>query len=311
MRVTVITVAVGLLATVSAHATSFTFQTLDNPADPTFNQLLGINDAGTIAGYYGSGAKGHPNKGYTIAKPYTTFVKANYPNSVQTQATGINAAGTITGFYALTNDANPANNANYGFIRQKNSGGGFTFTQVNDPNTTSTPPVNQALGINKNNNSVGFYLDSAGNSHGFAFQLGPNTFTGITLNNAQQVAATGINDNNLICGFFVNAKGTLTGGFIKPESGKGTTIEYAQKGAPLTQFLGINNMGTTVGFYQGKDGIPHGLYFDPTTKTATTVDNPAGTQGNVINGLNNMGQLVGFYTDNSGNTHGEIVTVGP
>ena len=34
--------------------------------DPTFNQLLGINNEGTIAGYFGSGAQGHANKGYTL-----------------------------------------------------------------------------------------------------------------------------------------------------------------------------------------------------------------------------------------------------
>src|SRR5579885_3695116 len=44
-----------------------TFQTLDNAADPTFNQLLGINNTGVIAGYFGSGAAGHPNKGYLLS----------------------------------------------------------------------------------------------------------------------------------------------------------------------------------------------------------------------------------------------------
>ena len=45
---------------------SYTFRTLDDNADPTFNQLLGINDKGVIAGYFGSGAAGHPNKGYVV-----------------------------------------------------------------------------------------------------------------------------------------------------------------------------------------------------------------------------------------------------
>ena len=39
-------------------APTYTFQTLNNNADPTFNQLLGINNAGTIAGYFGSGVAG-------------------------------------------------------------------------------------------------------------------------------------------------------------------------------------------------------------------------------------------------------------
>ncbi|HWG24343.1 hypothetical protein, partial [Actinospica sp.] len=36
----------------------YSFTTVDDPADPTFNQLLGINQNGIIAGYFGSGAAG-------------------------------------------------------------------------------------------------------------------------------------------------------------------------------------------------------------------------------------------------------------
>ena len=52
---------VGVLGTLgirnASHAAgmSYTFKTLDDHADPTFNQLLGINDHGKIAGYFGSG----------------------------------------------------------------------------------------------------------------------------------------------------------------------------------------------------------------------------------------------------------------
>ena len=52
-----------LLASVDASATAYTFQTLNNNADPTFNQLLGINNGGTIAGYFGSGAAGQHRPG--------------------------------------------------------------------------------------------------------------------------------------------------------------------------------------------------------------------------------------------------------
>src|SRR6266568_3701989 len=50
-------------------AVSYTFTTLDDQADPTFNQLLGINAHNVIAGYFGSGAAGHPNKGYLLGCP--------------------------------------------------------------------------------------------------------------------------------------------------------------------------------------------------------------------------------------------------
>ena len=50
-------------AAVSSHTSvSYRFQTLDNARDLTFNQLLGINGHGLIAGYFGSGAAGHPKR---------------------------------------------------------------------------------------------------------------------------------------------------------------------------------------------------------------------------------------------------------
>ena len=45
---------------------AYSFRKIDNGADPSFNQLLGINNSGRIAGYFGSGLHGHPNKGYLV-----------------------------------------------------------------------------------------------------------------------------------------------------------------------------------------------------------------------------------------------------
>lgn len=60
----------------------FQFQGIINTNDPTFNQELGINNFGVIAGYFGSGAQGHTNKGYTVVPPYTNqlnFMNENFP----------------------------------------------------------------------------------------------------------------------------------------------------------------------------------------------------------------------------------------
>ena len=55
MRATTLIAAASLLLLVpgAAGAAALTFQTIDDPADPTFNQLLGINNSGQIAGYFG------------------------------------------------------------------------------------------------------------------------------------------------------------------------------------------------------------------------------------------------------------------
>jgi len=55
--------ASAVTASMRAGHASYGFRTLDDNADLTFNQLLGINDEGLIAGYFGSGAQGHPNMG--------------------------------------------------------------------------------------------------------------------------------------------------------------------------------------------------------------------------------------------------------
>ena len=97
----------------ASTAVSYHFQTLNNGADLTFNQLLGINDNGVIAGYFGSGAQGHPNKGYELRAP-STYRNENFPGSTQTQVTGLNDEGVTVGFWSTMNTASMTNN-NFGF----------------------------------------------------------------------------------------------------------------------------------------------------------------------------------------------------
>lgn len=156
------------------------FQDIINTNDPTYNQELGINNAGVIAGYFGSVAAGHPNKGHSVVRPYNTpldFTNENFPGSVQTQVTAINNrrafgfdehfhnwAGTTVGFWSDMNKPNMVNN-NFGFV---NSGGqNGTFTNVNHPNTGTISGVmtNQLLGVSDRNIAVGFYVDTAGATH--------------------------------------------------------------------------------------------------------------------------------------------------
>ena len=139
------------------------FSTFDNTADPTFNQLLGINNRGLIAGYFGSGAQGHPNKGYLLSlrNNMPLFQAENFPNSVQTQVTGLNDRGVTVGFYSTMNTASMTNN-NFGFYSWRGS-----FHSVNFPTPhNANPPVNQLLGVNDFGVAVGFYTDTAGNTHG-------------------------------------------------------------------------------------------------------------------------------------------------
>jgi hypothetical protein len=292
--------AILLNASAFAGSSSPSFTTIDDPGDPTFNQLLGINNDGVISGYFGSGAVGHPNQGYTIAPPYTAFLSDNLPGSLQTQATGINVNGITVGFWAPTNTGN---DSNFGFIRLAN---GFTYLSVNDPLGTGSPEVNQLLGINTDEIAVGFYNDANGLSHGYTYTVKTGVFKPVGINGSTSDAATGINNNNLICGFFTNTEGR-TRGFLKPLTG-GTAILFSVPDAPVTQLLGVNDSGVAVGFYADSTGLTHGLVYLPSTGQWNTVDDPDGPMGTVLNGVNDKGDMVGFYIDAAGNTHGMLVT---
>ena len=73
------------------------FTHIVSPADPTFTQLLGINDHYEIAGYH-TNVPG--NKGFILKLP-DSFTDENFPNSAQTQVVGIDNEGRTVGFYRL------------------------------------------------------------------------------------------------------------------------------------------------------------------------------------------------------------------
>jgi len=273
----------------------YSFTTLDDPADPTFNQLLGINDFGVIAGYFGSGtpASTHPNKGYRIA-PYsgTAFTNENYPGSQQTQVTAINDWGNTVGFYATPKGAN------YGFLDEDG-----VLTSVSDPKTTSTPPVDQLLGINNNGIAVGFYNDAKGNAHAYEWDRVTKVFTPIDPPKATSATASSINDHGTVAGYYMTAGGT-TSGFVD-RAGNWQTVQYP--GSSNTQIYGINDAGTVVGMYVGKHKATFGFVYSH--GVFKTLSDPSGVGSTVVNGLNNVGALVGFYTDAKGNTDGFVANL--
>jgi hypothetical protein len=69
----------------AASGAHYMFRTLNNNNDTTFNQLLGINNDGVIAGYFGSGDQGHPNMGYILRPPYgqQDYRDENFPGSTR------------------------------------------------------------------------------------------------------------------------------------------------------------------------------------------------------------------------------------
>ena len=281
---------------------TYAFKTVDDTADPTFNQLLGINNAGLVAGYSGSGAAGHPNKGYTVHTNAAQFTAENFPGSVQTQVTGLNNRGVTVGFLSHANTADQAND-NEGWYSLDGR-----FHQVVFPTShNATPPVDQLLGVNDSDIAVGFYTDAAGAGHGFRYDIDRHTFRTVAVTGATSTTATAIDNHGDVAGFYTGANGNQSG-FLLGANGKLTSLNFP--GATMTQALGVNNKGEVVGLYQtgtGDAAQTHG--FTWTAKQAyLTVDDPSGAGGTTVNGVNDAGNLVGFYVDAQGDTHGMLAT---
>ncbi len=274
-------------AQTSAHAgtTSYGLQLVASPHDPTFTQLLGINDHQVIAGYDGSGqtVNGtlHPNKGFTLSLP-ETFTSENYPGSAQTQVIGINNHGDTDGFYV------DHAGATHGFLDR-----GGSFTSVDLPGTT----FNQLLGLNDHGQAAGYYQDGAGQNHAYIREAS-GAFLVPPIPNSQ---ATSINDQGIVVGF-TQPTTTTSNAFIL----RGDHVSLlSYPGSTFTQALGENNEGQIVGTYNDAAGTAHGFVFQH--GRFQSVDVP-GSSATTINGINDNGSIVGFFTDAAGNTVGFVGT---
>ncbi len=299
------------LAGVPAQASStaadvhYHFRTLNNQSDPTFNQLLGINNANKIAGYFGSGAKGHPNKGYLLLPPYrqVDYRNQNFPGSRQTQVTGLNNTGIDVGFFSTMNRADLADN-NFGYY----SLNGTHFHKVNFPTAhPANPPVDQLLGVNDSDIAVGFYNDDKGNSHGYIYVIPLHKYVGLTTGvpGVTSTTATGINNSNCISGFFTNSAGKVHGFVVCPQRPHLTVLVVP--GAAATQPFGISSTGEVVGTYtvgSGGSAKTFGFTWRRGRGFQTKISDPLGVGTTFVNGVNSAGDLVGFYVGQHGNTNG-------
>jgi hypothetical protein len=281
----------------------YLFETINNHHDVTFNQLLGINNHDKIAGYFGSGAAGKPNQGYTIHPAYHqhNFFSENFPGSVQTQVTGLNDNGVTVGFYSTQNNTNLVNN-NFGFYAVHGH-----FHRADFPvKHPSSPPVDQLLGGNDHNIAVGFYTKSNGTTQAYAYLINSHRFVSVRVPGVS-TAATAINNLGSIAGFFTNSKGVTKGFYLRHT---GQLFILSVKGAMTTQAFGANDNGVVVGDYVLKNGDTHGFTWTR-QHGFHTVNDPNGVNTTTINGINDAGDLVGFYTDAGTNVDGMLAVPVP
>lgn len=279
----------GLLALGIGHAhAGYTFQAIVDPLNPGFTQALGINNAGTIAGY----GNGTVFNGFVLTPP-SSFTRENFPGADGgTQVIGISGSGTTVGFFVIAGTT-------HGFAQT-----GGIFTVINAPGTAFT----QLLGINATGTIAAGYssIDPAGATlqKALTVTVGTSAFTDINALLPANInsQATGVNNTGEVVGFYQNGAGNFSaftdiGGAIK---------SFEALGSLSTQALGVNDLGQIVGDYVDVVGVMHG--FLDTGGLFITIDLP-GSTATTINGINDHGQVVGFFTAASGSTIGVVGTV--
>jgi PEP-CTERM motif len=290
-------VAVALaLAIGPAHALTFNVVDIVDPANLTFTQALGINDASTIVGY------GNMTifNGFQLVLPPVSanFTRLNVPGTDGgTQVFGITANGATTDGFSVTGGVNN------GFVHT-----GTTFTTVDQPGTA----FNQLLGINASGTTAAGYssTDPMGmiNQKALTVSGGPSfaspVFTDINAKLPANVnsQATGVNDAGTVVGFYLPTA-TTSLGFLDLAGVISTLDPF---GSTMTAALGINNNGSEiVGTETDAGGFQHG-YVD--INGVPSVFDPPGSTMTTINGVNDLGQIVGFFLDANGNTIGFVAT---
>jgi hypothetical protein len=172
-----------------------TFTTIDAPGT-AFNQLLGLNDNGQLAGYSSTDPTGMTLQRAFVEQSGTfTYIDSLLPSGISNdQATDINNAGIISGFTTTASVTD-------GFLLN-----GTTLTTLSFPGSTFT----QALGLNNKGQVVGDYVDAGGFMQGFVFDGG--NYLSVDPPGSTATTVNGINDNGQIVGFFVDPGNTI--GFV-------------------------------------------------------------------------------------------------
>jgi hypothetical protein len=280
-------------STAAPAAAGYSFGTLNDPGDATFNELLSINNRGHIGGYFGSGAAGHPNTGYILRPPYgrDKYQRIMFPGSAQTRLTGLNDSGVQVGFWSASG-------------RTRRIAGWYLengrYHSVAD---NASSPVNELLGVNDHDVAVGFYTDARGLGHAYTYDIATKRFGAITVPGASSVVAAAISNAGSVAGFFTSRAGR-TEGFVLAPGGELSVLQFPR--ATATRATGINDAGEVVGYCQLGPGM-HGFTWT-SARGFATVDGPGGALSTAITGVNDAGDLVGYYTDRAGHTDGLLAT---
>jgi probable HAF family extracellular repeat protein len=163
-------------------------QTIADPNGPAATDVWGVNDSGTLVGFYTDSTTLNYQAFKWINGVFTNF---GCPGWTNTRAYGINDAGIIVG-----DNANTTSGPFSGFALASGK-----CIPVNYPGAVST----SAKGINKSDVICGWYTDSSGAFHGFIESGGK--FQSINYPGAVSTLVFHCNDKAQVAGWYTDAVG--------------------------------------------------------------------------------------------------------
>jgi len=265
---------IAVIAAVAACAMSlparagYVITSFDVPG-ATETSAYGINNAGTVVGYYADETGAYRGFSRTAAGVYTIL---HCPGAANTLASAINNVGTIVG---------TGTDADYNALDGFSFSGG-TYTSLNG-NPTWPNGINDAgtivgdaiyspgmeidaCGINNAGVIVGIYIDDSG-IHGHS--LTGTTYTLLDYPGAIMTNAYGINNHGDIVGTYVAYvdDSYLQHGFVL-SGGAYSTLNLDSFGDSGAFARGINDGGMISGTYRDAEGLSHGFLATPIPEPA-------------------------------------------
>lgn len=211
-------------------------------------------------------------------------------NTAFTQALGINNAGTVVGY----GNATTFN----GFQLVPPAG----FTRENFPGATGGT---QVVGIDGAGDTVGFYVNPDGSTHGF-FKPVAGAFQTVDQSGSVFNQLLGINHSgNEIAGYssFSDATGATGQQAFSLSGGSYTNVNALLPTNANSQATGVNDAHSVVGFYMPTGATSTG--FLDKGGVITNID-PFGSTFTQALGINDNGEIVGVETDAMGFQHGYV-----
>jgi hypothetical protein len=287
-------VAAARATTADTHVVPFSYthlRTLDNHHDSTSNVLTAINNHRIIAGYYGSGATGHPIEGYLLKPPYrqSNYLRVRFPGAKQTEPFGLNDKNVIVGAYSNTKSSN---GRWYGFWAKNGHYHKLSFRA----SKRSAPRPTWVSGVNNAGIAVGVYVAASGQERAFRYNIKTGQFS-VPVAGASSVWASAINNKGgQIVGYFKRSHGA----WFSFSTLNGHLTKFSVAGAGKTEACAVNDHGVIVGQY-----IKNGEYRAFVRSSGKFhLYYIADGKGMGIFGINNVGSIVGWYQDKAGSLHG-------